>query len=219
MKIYIRMISRRLKNLREEKNLTQEELAHELGVSRQSIISVEKGKCIPSLPLVLRMAEMFDRSFGDLFFQKNPQKGGDKMPRDLMPWSPFNDLDRFFDDEESQRRRMVTLATPPINVKQIEDSVILTADIPGVTENDIDIEIGDSFVDISGERKEEKEEKEEGYFRREVSYGSFQRRIPLPTEIVADKSEATIKEGQLTIVMPKLKPSKPKVTKVKVKKI
>lgn len=214
MKIYIRMISRRLKNLREEKNLTQEELAHELGVSRQSIISVEKGKCIPSLPLVLRMAEMFNQSFEDLFFEKNSQKGGDKMPRDLMPWSPFNDIDRFFDDEESPRRRMVALAVPPVNVKQTEDAVILTADIPGVTENDIDIEIGDSFVDISGERKEEREEKEEGYFRREVSYGSFQRRIPLPTEIVADKSEATIKEGQLTIMMPKLKPSKPKVTKV-----
>lgn len=224
MKIYIRRISRRLKNLREERNFTQEELAERLGISRQSIISVERGRCLPSLPLALRISEIFQKSLEDLFLEEHDEKGGVRsMPRQLMPWTPFGDIDRIFEDEDwsSPRLRARGLMAPLINIRQTEKEIIITADIPGVREEDLQIEVGDDFVDISGERKEETAEhaeKDEGYFRKEVNYGSFQRRIPLPTEVIADKAEATIKEGQLRLVAPKAEPTKPKTTKIKIKK-
>lgn len=215
MKIYIRRISRRLKSLREEKDLTQEELADRLGISRQSIISVEKGKCLPSLPLALRISEIFEKSLEDLFFG-NQKKGGENMTRFLMPWSPFRGLDNFFEDEDVPRWRGFQF--PMVNVKQSDQDVVVTADIPGIKQEDVNIEVGDTFVDISGERKEEIKKEDEGYSHQEVRYGSFARRVPLTTEVKSDKAEATIKDGQLQIKIPKLAPEKPKVTKIKVKK-
>lgn len=240
VKIYIRTFSSKIKTLREEKNLTQEELAERLGISRQSVISVERGKNLPSLPLALRIAEIFEQSFDELFFGKEnkiSREGNEKffgqsnhkierkegeriMPRGLLPFSPLGDLDRFFEDEEMpfSRMRFRALAVPPVNVKQTEREVILTADIPGVKEDDLNIEVGEDFVDISGERKEEVEEKDEGYYRKEVNYGTFSRRIPLPTAVNPDKAEAKVKDGQLQVVVPKLEPAKLKVTKIKIKK-
>ena len=233
IKIHIHRISRRLKNLREEKRLTQEELADQLGISRQSIISVEHGKCLPSLPLALRISRIFDLPFEQLFFtggnHTQPKKGGEEtMPRTLMPWSPFGDLDlsrlaraeagRFFDDEDIPLPRWKGLAFPAVNVRQTDKEVILTADIPGISEEELQVEVGNDFVDISGERREEKKEEDEGYLRQEVRFGNFTRRIPLPTEVSADKAEAIVKDGLLKLIIPKVKPTKIKVTKVKVKK-
>ena len=218
MKIYIRRISRRLKNLREEKDLTQEELADRLGISRQSIISVEKGKCLPSLPLALRISEIFEKSLEDLFFG-GQKKGGENMTRFLMPLSPFRGLDNFFEDEDVPASpRWRGLQFPMVNVKQSDQDVIVTADIPGIKEEDINIEVGDTFVDISGERKEETNKEDGDYFHQEVRYGSFARRVPLPTEVKSDKADATIKDGQLLIKIPRLAHEKPKVTRIKVKK-
>jgi HSP20 family protein len=224
MKIYISRVSRRIKNLREERKLTQEELADQLGISRQSIISVEKGKCLPSLPLALRLAEIFHATLEELFLGiKNNQKKGVIMPRQLLPWSPFGaDFDRLFDDDDVAispfRPRFRGLAFPSVNVKQTDKDIILTADIPGLKEEDLQLEVGDDFVDLSGERREEEKTDEEGYFRQEVRYGNFARRIPLPAEVNANKAEATIKDGLLKLVIPKLTPEKPKTTKIKVKK-
>lgn len=223
IKIHIHRISRRLKNLREERHLTQEELAERLGISRQSIISVEHGKCLPSLPLALRIAGMFELPLEKIFFTdelSNNKKEGETMPRSLMPWSPFGDLERFFDNEDAPAfvSRWKGLAFPAVNVKQTDKDVILTADIPGISEDELQVEIGNDFVDISGEREEEEKEEESGYFRKEVRFGTFSRRIPLPVEVSAEKSEATIQYGLLKLMMPKVKPSKIKVTKIKVKK-
>jgi len=195
IKIHIHRISRRLKNLREEKHLTQEELADQLGISRQSIISVEHGKCLPSLPLALRIGEIFDLPLEKIFFPED-EDFLSTFPR----WRGFQ--------------------FPMVNVKQSDKDITITADIPGIKEEDLSIEVGDDFVDISGERKEEtrKEEEEEGYLHQEVRYGSFARRVPFPTEVKADKAEAMIKDGQLQITVPKLEVEKPKVTKIKVKK-
>lgn len=222
IKISISKVSRRIKNLREEKKLTQEKLAEQLGISRQSIISVERGKCLPSLPLALRIAETFKKSLEELFLEKG---GETNMPHHLMPWSPFGDLDQFFEDDDwPMRSTYPTRSThrgwqfPAVNIRQTDKDVTLTANIPGIKEENISIEVGNDFVDIAGERKAEKEEREEDYYRKEISYGTFTRRIPLPTEVKADKAEATIKDGQLKIVIPKLSPEKPKVTKIKVKK-
>ncbi|MFA6492580.1 MAG: Hsp20 family protein [Patescibacteria group bacterium] len=222
MKIYITHISKKIRNLREEKKLTQEELAEKLGISRQSIISVEKGKCLPSLPLALRMSELFNLAFDEIFGSQNnhKEKGVNIMPHYLSPLSPFGDLDRIFEDEENTptwpARR--GFSYPAINIKQTAKDIILTADIPGIKEDELEIEVGRDFVNISGARQEEEKQEEEGYFRQEVRYGSFARRLSLPIEIRTDKAEATIKDGILKLVMPKLEIAKPKVTKIKIKK-
>ncbi len=221
MRIYIHKISRRLRNLREAQDLTQEELAERLGISRQSIISVERGRCLPSLPLALKISEIFQKSLEDLFLDdKILKKGGVRsMPRHLMPWTPFGDVDRFFEDDDWPAMRFRgKLSLPPVNVSETTKDVIVTADIPGVNEEDINIEVGEDFVDIAGVRKEEAEEKEKDYYRKEVAYGSFQRRVPLPNVVDANKAAASIKEGQLKLVIPKLTLAKPKVTKIKIKK-
>lgn len=221
MNIYITRISKKIRNMREEKKLTQEELAEQLGISRQSIISVEKGKCLPSLPLAMRIANIFNFNFDEIFNpDKYKKKGGEIMTHTLMPWSPFGDLDRFFEEDDSWRLpKTKALQFPMVNVKQSEKEITITADIPGIKEEDISIEVSDNFVDISGERKEETKKEEEGYFHQEFRYGSFARRIPLPAEVKANKAEAVIKNGQLQIIIPKIQAEKPKVTKVKVKKL
>lgn len=228
MKIYITQISRKLRNLREEKKLTQEELAEKLGISRQSIISVEKGKCLPSLPLALRIADIFELAFDEIFnpHRKNLySKGGDNnMPQHPTPWMPFDEIDRFFEEDWPASRIPATAkrmapALPPVNIKQTDTDVIIEADIPGYKDDDVEIEVGDDFVSLKGERKEESEEKKEGYLRREFSYGSFERRIPLPTNVETKKAEAMMKNGLLKITLPKIEAIKPKVTKLKVKKL
>jgi len=217
MKIYITKVCRKLKNLREEKKLTQEKMAELLGISRQSIISVERGKSLPSLSLALKLGEIFDATLEELFL--NRKEGEKTMDHDLMPWSPLREMDHFFDEEPFSRSTFRGLHFPAVNVRQTEKNVIITADIPGVKEKDLQIEVGENFLNIGGERREEKEENEEGYFRREVNYGSFQRSIPLPTKIKPDKAEATLEDGQLKIVLEKIKLTKPEVTKVKIKKV
>ncbi|MCL5407247.1 MAG: Hsp20 family protein [Patescibacteria group bacterium] len=223
MKIYITHISRKIKNLREEKKLTQEELAEKLGISRQSIISVEKGKCLPSLPLALRISELFDLAFDEIFGNQKThikEEGNEKiMPHPLTSWSPFSEADPFFEDENTPAwPGSQVVAFPAVNIKQGDKQIVLIADIPGVKEDELQVEVGSDFVDISGERKEEEKIEEEGYFRQEVRYGSFARRILLPAEIKTDKTEATIKDGILKLVMPKIEAIKPKVTKIKIKK-
>lgn len=217
IKIYISRVSRKIKNLREEKNLTQEELAEQLGISRQSIISVEKGKCLPSLPLALHIAEIFNLNLQELFL--NNKDGGEKMhPRPLMPWSPLGNLDHFFEDDDLGTRPKARFSFPAINVKETDKEIIVMADIPGMSVDDLEIEVGNNFINISGERREEQKEEDEGYFHQEVTYGTFSRRIPLPAEVKPEETQATNKNGQLKITLPKKQAEKPKVTKIKVKK-
>lgn len=211
--IHIQIISKKLKNLREEKKITQEELAEQLGISRQSIISVEHGKCIPSLPVAMGIAQIFDLSLEDLFLEKNisPLKGDEKMP--------FGDLDRFFDDEEQQPAwPRWKFSFPTVNVSQTDKEVWLFADIPGIKEDELQVEVGDDFVEISGRRQEEEKKEDEDYFRQEIRYGSFARHVLLPTKVSADQSEATIQDGMLKLIMPRIESTKTKVTKIKVKK-
>jgi HSP20 family protein len=90
---------------------------------------------------------------------------------------------------------------PKIEVLQHNGQVTVRADLPGLSKDDVKVEITDEALIISGERKEEKEEKREGYYRSERSYGRFYRRIPLPQGVNADKAMATFNNGALEITM------------------
>ncbi len=104
---------------------------------------------------------------------------------------------------------------PAIDIIEKDGEFMVKAEVPGCKADDIDISVHGNMLTISGEKKQEKEEKEKGYYHVERSYGSFRRDLQLATEVDADKIEATCKDGVLTITLPKSE--KAKAVKVKVK--
>jgi HSP20 family protein len=118
----------------------------------------------------------------------------------------------------SERRRSLLEGEwlPRIDVAETEENVIVTAEIPGVKQDDVTITVTDDILTIKGEKKEEKEIKREDYCSIERSYGSFMRSITLPSSVQADKAKATHKDGVLTVTIPKSESAKPKSIKVNV---
>ena len=90
-----------------------------------------------------------------------------------------------------------------LDIKDNDNEITLTAEIPGVELKDIDLLLSDHMLTIKGEKKEEREEREKGYYRSERNYGSFQRMIPLPCEVNKDAVEATFKNGVLKVRLQK----------------
>ena len=122
-----------------------------------------------------------------------------------------DEMDRMFDDFGLGRRwRDVPGLTswtaemwaPEVDVFQKDDQLFIKADLPGLTRNDIKVDITDEAVTIQGERKSEHEEKREGYYQGERRHGSFSRVIPLPGGAMADQAKATFRDGVLEISMP-----------------
>jgi len=219
----------RLKNVRRKIGLTQEELAQELGVSRQAIIALESGRNMPSIPLAINIAEYFRLPVEVIFYcdsdnnQQNKPKGND-MEREIMPWSPWREmasmreaLDRMFDESVTSMARGSDWTYPALNVRQTDKEIIVEADVPGMKQEDIDIEIGENALSIKGERKatHEESDKKHSYFHREVNYGAFHRAITLPVEINPQKAKADLEHGTLIITLLKVEPAKPKTIKIK----
>jgi len=108
--------------------------------------------------------------------------------------------------------------TPSVDIYETENDIVLTSEVPGIDEKDIEIKIENNTLTLKGERKFEKEAKEENYHRIERSYGSFYRSFTLPYYINQDKINAEYENGALKITMPKkteLKPKKVKILKPK----
>jgi HSP20 family protein len=101
---------------------------------------------------------------------------------------------------------------PKVDVEESDTDFKVTAELPGLEPGDIQISLENDVLILSGEKKSEREEKEKGYRRMERSYGSFQRVIPLTTEVEEDKVDAKFKNGVLTITLPKT-PAAVKTTK------
>lgn len=126
-----------------------------------------------------------------------------------------NDMERLFEDFEGFsfpsifRKESLPFGkdfeqvawVPQIEVMQKDDQFIVRADLPGLKKSDVKVDVTDNLLTISGERKEEKEEKREGFYRSERSYGSFYRRIPLPEGAKTDTATAEFTDGVLEINM------------------
>lgn len=102
---------------------------------------------------------------------------------------------------------------PQIEVQHNNGQFMVRADLPGLTKDDVKVEVTEDLLTLSGERKEEKEEKSEGFYRSERSYGSFYRQIPLPEGATTENATATFENGVLEIKIPasKVEPSTRKV--------
>jgi HSP20 family protein len=99
--------------------------------------------------------------------------------------------------------RMESTQMPYVDVVDRDNDIIVTADMPGVDKKDIKINIRGDMLEISAERKAEKEEKEKGYLRHERSYDRFYRSIRLPSSVEKDKAKASFNNGVLEITLPK----------------
>ena len=143
----------------------------------------------------------------------------------IIRWDPFRDLvtlrekmNRLFEDAVTSRgeeRDMIASTwTPSVDIYETENSIVLSAEVPGIDEKDIEIKIEDNTLTIKGERKFEKETKEENYHRIERSYGSFYRSFTIPRQVDQDKINAEHDNGVIRITLPKKPESKPKTVKV-----
>jgi len=156
------------------------------------------------------------------------------VPRDywgptmLSPMSIMNDMDRIFDDFRSEweraflaHRAFATELTrqPLIDLADNGKEYLLKAEIPGINREDLNIEVGENEIEISGETKSEEKEEDmaRGYIRRERRYSKFYRALPLPDSVLKDKAEAELKDGVLTVKIPKAAPPEKKSKKVQVR--
>jgi HSP20 family protein len=162
---------------------------------------------------------------GEAAVEVTPTNGEKSVtPRDEFSWfrstTPFtamrrfaDDMERMFEDWGVTRGRFSELFgsrpefaeleklafAPQIETVQKEDHFIVRADLPGVKKEDVHLEIKENAIELRGERKQQKEEKRDGYVRTERSYGSFFRRIPLPEGANIDKTKASFNDGVLEI--------------------
>jgi HSP20 family protein len=147
----------------------------------------------------------------------------------LTRWDPFRELstlqdrmNRLFRDSFGPEGREESLATtsfaPPVDVYEDEHNVTLKIEVPGIDEKDIDVRLENNTLTVHGERKFEKEEKEENYRRVERQYGSFTRSFTLPNTVNTEKVSAEYDKGMLKITLAKKAEAKPKQIKVNVGK-
>src|ERR1700689_1277142 len=145
----------------------------------------------------------------------------------LTRWDPFRELNtlqdrmnRLFRDSvaaETQDQALATSAfAPPVDVYEDEHNITLKIEVPGIDEKDIDVRIENNTLTVHGERKFEKEEKEENYRRVERQYGSFTRTFTLPTTVDANQVQANYDKGVLKINLAKKAEAKPKQIKINV---
>ena len=149
--------------------------------------------------------------------------GGPRLPSHVTNNDPFvrlwNDVDRVFSNilqgtglTDWQPAGMVGL---PVEVYEEGNELKVVAELPGVEEKDVAVELTGNVLTIKGEKKAEQERKEEGYHLAERRYGSFTRSLQLPYEVEADKVQASFKDGVLTVTMPKPAEQQPKRIEVK----
>ncbi len=100
--------------------------------------------------------------------------------------------------------------SPPVDIYETEDALILTAELPGVSKDDVSIEVHNNTLTLRGQRKHEAEVKEEQYHRVERAYGTFQRAFVLPTMVDQEHVQATYKDGVLELRLPKSEAAKPR---------
>jgi HSP20 family protein len=145
--------------------------------------------------------------------------------KELTPWRPFGELgslrremDRLWDSFFGERplaRAWEREWAPSLDVSETKDNFVVKAEVPGIDAKDIDISLTGDVLTIKGEKKQEKEEKEEDYHLVERTYGAFSRSIRLPAEVESTKIKASYKNGILRVTLPKSEKVKAKEVRIK----
>jgi HSP20 family protein len=151
---------------------------------------------------------------------------------EVEPWR-FSDVDRVFErafedlwssplafprlvGPDFWRVRPMTVEAPTLDIYEEKDDLIVKAEVPGLSKDEIDISLDGSTLTIKGEKKKEEEVKEDDYYRCERTFGAFFRSIELPSDVKADKVTASFKNGVIEIRLPKTEEAKKNVVHVKV---
>lgn len=231
------------RELREERDLTQGQLAEALGISRQSVNAIEKGKSMPSIDLAIGIASFFEKTLDEMFnIEKEIEKEIEKMENnienisnninkpfrkgskmnELMPFRPFRRrsmMDDFFDEDFFGDNLPVFKAgasMPMVDFYETDKNVIAEFHMPGFTQDDVNVEVDDKAIYVTGEKKEEVEDKKKNYYHKETSYGKFSRAVAFPVDVVSDKADAEFTDGVLKVTVPKVAKKKAKKLNVKV---
>lgn len=147
----------------------------------------------------------------------------------LVRWDPFRgirkrgdvfseltdiqqEMNRLFDEFFGERRPEMTEGTwlPAVDVLENETEIIVRAELPGMTQDDIELDLQNNVLTVKGEKEKESKEEKENYHRIERSYGNFSRSFTLPCDVKAEDVKATFKDGVLEVVLPKVEEVKPK---------
>jgi HSP20 family protein len=138
-------------------------------------------------------------------------------------WDPFaslveiqDEINRAFGATVNRRNGFEAVFSPAIDVTVEKDNVVVKADLPGLSKDNVTVTLQDNYLTITGEKKHETEKKEADYFLSERVYGSFTRTIELPVAVDSQKIEARFKDGVLHVTLPKTEDAKPKQIEVKV---
>lgn len=148
----------------------------------QRLAAREPVRIVSPFRTLERFADQMDRIFEDFGFGRSPFGGSN--------W--FG----------APQRAMPQLWAPDIEISQRDNELVLRADLPGLTKDDVSIDVTDDGITISGERRQEQEAERGGVYRSERTYGIFRRTIPLPEGAMADQAKASFKNGVLEITMP-----------------
>ncbi|HLK11103.1 MAG TPA: Hsp20/alpha crystallin family protein [Candidatus Binatia bacterium] len=141
----------------------------------------------------------------------------------LTRWEPFRALrrrDDLFDDlfrDVFFRGPMLEEAAvvePAVDVAESDGEVTVKMEVPGVEKDQLHLTVSDDRLTVRGESRKESEEKRKNYYRQEIRYGAFQRTVSLPVEVDGTKARAELKNGMLSITLPKSK--QPKAQEIKV---
>jgi len=144
----------------------------------------------------------------------------------LIRWEPVREMmtlreamDRLFDDAFTRPLSMSNPAwsVPAVDMYQTDDEIVVKAALPGIKADEVQINVTGEVLTLKGETRQENETKEKSYHIREQRWGTFERSLVLPAEVVADKAKADFENGILTITLPKAEDVKPKSISIKTK--
>jgi len=147
-----------------------------------------------------------------------------------------DEMDRFFDDffgygggsryhqpsglastQGLSRGLGQSLWSPQVEVRERDGKLVVCADLPGARKEDVHVEVHDNALILQGERRQENEQNQEGYYRSERSYGRFYRSIPLPEGVNPEQAQATFKDGVLEVAVPLPQEQSPRGHKIEVR--
>jgi HSP20 family protein len=146
--------------------------------------------------------------------------GGNTMQ--LIKWNPARDLfslrhnmnslfdDFFYPNSRTVENNGMWNWNPAVDIFEEEDNIVVKAEIPGMEKDQITVDVKDGVLTLKGERSEDNEVKEDRYYKKERTYGRFERAFTLPADVKADEIKAEYKDGVLKVLVPKPEVQKPK---------
>jgi HSP20 family protein len=158
---------------------------------------------------------------------KKTNKGAVEPYRPSGWLSPFESMEDMFEDffrrpfglrkwPAMPRMMEGVEASPSVDIYEEGDNIILKSEMPGMTKEDIEVNLTDDTITLSGEKKKEEKVEKKDYYRLERSFGSFKRSFALPSEVQSDRAKASFKNGILEIKIPKSEEAKKKEKKIKI---